>query len=176
MCDPLDYFANHVVACAALLLFFLMVLTGRLTGGTLFSSGFFRLVGLIAFAVAVFSFYVLKQGAPEQLLPGSAGTVAQGLASGKQAVDTARQQCYIGAVVKTGQQAASRRMCSTTRTPAEWEQCISGVLCSQIENGGCVLKTQCDARAEGSTPNSLLKGIARAFLAPFVGLFSCQKS
>jgi hypothetical protein len=175
MCiNPVHWLSTHVVACILILIFIYMVLfkgLSRTNGG----SGFMKIVALVLFAAAAYTYFVQKAGSAAQLLPGFAGTVAQGTERAMGANGEAYDKCLTNAVIATGLVPRSKQYCSNTRTVPEWEKCMgSTVLCSQGGDAGCLRKTECDAQAEGSIPQNLLQGILRAILAPLVGLLTCK--
>ena len=175
MCiNPVHWLSTHVVACILILIFIYMVLFRGLTvrsGG----SGFIKIVALVLFAAAAYTYFIQKVGSAAQLLPGFAGSVPWATEGGMNAGRDAYDKCLTNSVIAAGLVPQSKQLCSNAKTVPEWEQCMGGaVLCSQGGDAGCLRKTQCDAQAEGNIPNSLLKGIVRAILTPLVNLVRCK--
>ena len=171
--NPVHWISNHVITCVLILVFVYMVLfrgLSRNNGG----GGFMKIVALILFVFAAFAYFVQKTGSAGDMIPGFGGTVAQGGSSGMDANRVAYDKCLTNAVIAAQLVPKSQQFCSNMQSLPDWEKCMGGtVLCSQGGDEGCLRKTQCDAKAEGSIPENLLKGIVRAILTPLVNLTKC---
>jgi hypothetical protein len=176
MClNPAHWISTHVVTCLLIALFVYMVL---FKGTSFFNmGGFLKIAALVVLAATAYAYFVPGKGTRPEMadfLPGFTGTAAQGVASGMDARRTAYDRCLTQGVIASNLVPESRQYCSTQTTLDGWEHCMGAtVLCGRGGDAGCLVKTQCDAQAEGSTPLNLLKGLARALLAPLIGLFRC---
>jgi hypothetical protein len=176
MClNPAHWISTHVVTCLLIAILIYMVL---FKGTTFFKMrGFVKIAALVVLAATAYAYFVPGKGprpGMAHFLPGFTGTAAKGVDSGMQARRDAYDKCLTQGVIASHLVPQSQQLCATQTAPDGWERCMGGtVLCGQGGDAGCLVKTQCDAQVEGSTPANLLKGLARAILAPLVSLFRC---